>query len=105
MEKHITLTYLLKITNNSNNGLENGELVGTVLIDLKKAFDTVYHDLLCKTLEHYGIQHQTLFWLQPYLSSRKHYCRVGGLGGGDSLTEKKQKSVYLIGHVLGRFSS
>ena len=27
-------------------------MVGTVFIDLKKAFDTVDHDLLCKNLEH-----------------------------------------------------
>ena len=54
-------------------------MVGTVFIDLKKAFDTVDHDLLCKKLEHYGVQQRELSWLQSYLSNRKKFCRVGGV--------------------------
>ena len=54
-------------------------MVGTVFIDLKKAFDTVDHDLLCKKLEHYGVQHRELSWFESYLSDRKHFCRVGGV--------------------------
>ena len=42
-------------------------------------FDTVDHDLLCKKLEHYGVQQRELSWFQSYLSSRKQYCRVGGV--------------------------
>ena len=48
-------------------------------IDLKKAFDTVDHDLLCKMLEHYGVQERELSWFQSYLSNRKQFCRVGGV--------------------------
>ena len=54
-------------------------MVGTVFIDLRKAFDTVDHDLLCKKLEHYGVRQRELSWIQSYLSSRKQYCRVGGV--------------------------
>ena len=54
-------------------------MVGTVFIDLKKAFDTEDHDLLCKTLEHYGAQQRELSWFQSYLSNRRQYCRVGGV--------------------------
>ena len=52
-------------------------MVDTVLIDLKKAFDTVDHDLLCKKLEHYGVQQGELSWFQSSLSNRKQFCSLG----------------------------
>jgi hypothetical protein len=39
-----------------------------VLIDLKKAFDTVDHQILLKKLELYGIKGQALSFLKSYLS-------------------------------------
>ena len=45
---HSTLTCLLKMSDDWYNGLDLGKLVGLVFIDLKKAFDTVDHDILCK---------------------------------------------------------
>ena len=47
---HSTLTCLLKNTDDWYNGLDLGRLVGLVFIDLKKAFDTVDHDILCEKL-------------------------------------------------------
>ena len=61
------------------NGLDLGKLVGLVFIDLKKAFDTVDHDILCKKLEFYGVQQRELSWFRSYLSNRKEFCRVNGV--------------------------
>ena len=54
-------------------------MVGTVFMDLKRALDTVDHDLLCKKLEHYGVQERELSWFQSYLANRKQFCRVSGV--------------------------
>ena len=79
LKLHSTLTCLLKNTDDWYSGLDTGQMVGTVFIDLKKAFDTVDHDLLCKKLEHYSVQQRELSWFQSYLSNRKQFCRVGGV--------------------------
>ena len=47
LRPHSTVTCLLKNTDDWYNGLDLGKLVGLVFIDLKKAFDTVDHDMLC----------------------------------------------------------
>ena len=65
-------------------------LVGSVYIDLRKAFDTVNHEILCQKLEHYGVGDRNLSWFQSYLSNRKQFCRVNGI---DSKTERIEAGV------------
>ena len=74
-----TVTCLLKNTDDWYNGLDLGRFVGLVFIDLKKAFDTVDHKILCQKLAHYGIHHRELSWFKSYLSGRKQFCRVNGV--------------------------
>ena len=79
---HSTVTHLLKNTVDWYNGLDLGKLVGLVFIDhkkLKKAFDTVDHEILCQKLVHYGIQQWELAWFRSYLCNRKQFCRVIGV--------------------------
>ena len=75
---HSTVTHLLKNTDDWYNGLDLGRLVGLVFIVLKKAFDTVDHDILCQKLVHYGVQQRELAWFRSYLCNRKQFCRVNG---------------------------
>ena len=51
---HSRSTCLIKNTDTWYKGMDNGCISGTVFIDLKKAFDTVDHDILCQKLEHYA---------------------------------------------------
>ena len=76
---HSTVTSLIKSTDNWYNGMDLGKLTGVFFIDLKKAFDTVDHDILCQKLECYGIQGRGLAWFRSYLSNRKQYTRVNGV--------------------------
>ena len=47
-----------------------------VFIDLKKAFDTVNHQILLHKLEHYGIRNESLSWFESYLKDRQQYVTI-----------------------------
>ena len=47
-----------------------------VLVDLKKAFDTIDPEILLRKLSHYGIQAQELIWFRSYLSDRSNFTGV-----------------------------
>ncbi len=79
---HSTLTCLLKNTDDWYSGMDLGQLVGLVFVDLKKAFDTVDHKILCDKLKIYGVQQRELSWFKSYLSMRKQFCRVNGVCSG-----------------------
>ena len=76
---HSTATCLLKCTDDWYSGMDKGHLTGLISIDLKKAFDTVDHKILCQKLEHYGVTGRELSWFNSYLSNRKQYCRINGV--------------------------
>ena len=48
-----------------DNGMDLGKLIGVVFIDLKKAFYTVDHDIICQKLECYDIQGRNYCGLDP----------------------------------------
>ena len=51
------------------NVIDDGKMIGVVLVDFKKAFDLVDHDILMSKLEFYGIKENTLScWFKSYLS-------------------------------------
>ena len=67
--------------------MDKGLINGVDFLDLKKAFDTVDHDILIKKLEFYGIKNNALRWFISYLSNRKQVCKVGmSMSNGENIT-------------------
>ena len=82
---HSTATALLDRTNDWYMNLDRKMFNLVVLIDLKKAFDTVDHQILLKKLELYGIKGQALSFLESYLSNRNQKCQIQGSVSSEKL--------------------
>ena len=57
-----------------------------MVLDLKKAFDTVNHDVLLRKLSMYGFSDSTCLWFTNYLGSNTQYAKVNGKISGPRLT-------------------
>ena len=75
---HSTLTALLEATNNWSVNIDNGLLNGVIFIDLKKAFDTINHEILIRKLSNYGVDRNFLTLIKSYLNNRSQKCSVNG---------------------------
>ena len=53
------------------DALEHNKYAVGIFIDIKKALDTINHDILVYTLESYGIRGIVLDWIKSYLSNRQ----------------------------------
>ena len=76
-EGHNTQHALLRLLENWRSSLEGKEIIGTILCDLSKAFDTLPHDLLIAKLDSYGVGANALEIINNYLTNRKQQCKVG----------------------------
>ena len=57
--------------------LNDKKFVVALFVDLKKAYDTVNHDILLKKLELFGIRGIPLKWFCSYLENRLHRVKIG----------------------------
>ena len=71
-----------------------------VFIDLKKAFDTVNHDILLKKLDFYGIKGQALDLLKSYLSNRHQKCQVESFVSSEHLIKCGVPQGSILGPLL-----
>ena len=57
-----TVYALTEITEMIKTTIDSGKFGCGIFVDLKKAFDTVNHEILLNKLEHYGIRGRELKW-------------------------------------------
>ena len=72
-----TTDAMLNFIENIYADLNNGKHVLGVSIDMRKAFDTVCHDILLRKLYKYGVRGVPLSWLRSYMMARTQCVRIG----------------------------
>ena len=68
---------LFRLLQKWQNMFGSGKFIGTILMDLSKAYDCLRHDLLIAKLEAYGLDNGSLNLHLDYLTFRKQRTKVG----------------------------
>jgi len=94
---HSCQTALIRLVENWLKNLDEGEIIGTLFIDLKKAFDLVDHKILLYKLKLYNFSDQTLHLFQSYLTNRVQVVK------DDDIVSEKQIIISGVpqGSILG----
>ena len=95
--KFSTSSALMDITEEWLNAIDNGELIGIVMLDLQKAFDTVNHEILIKKLHDYNLSINIINWFVSYLKDRSQITVINGMRS----TEQKYTCGIPQGSILG----
>ena len=64
------------MTDNWLHAINDGNIVGCILVDFRKAFDLVDHRLLIQKLKHYKVNDLSLSWFDSYLNNRTQQVTV-----------------------------
>ena len=73
-----TLSALIQMCDNWFENMDNGKLTGVVFLDIRKAFDSIDHEILLEKLKFYGITGVEHDWFESYLTSRNQQTFVNG---------------------------
>ena len=68
----------MSIVENIQTQLDDGKYSAGVFVDLKKAFDTIDHNILLKKLDYYGVRGIANEWFASYLKNRKQFVSISG---------------------------
>ena len=75
---HSTITSLIGVSDHWYSNIDNKKANFAFFLDLKKAFDTVDHEILISKLAKYGITCIENNWFKSYLTNRSQYCSIDG---------------------------
>ncbi|CAH1252398.1 NAT16 [Branchiostoma lanceolatum] len=74
-----TTLQLARMIEEWTEAMDSGEIVGCVFLDLRKAFDKVWHAGLLSKLRAYGISGSMHNWFSSYLSERRQRVVIQGV--------------------------
>ena len=77
-----TASAVADLTDDLFSAINTSEVSMAVFVDLKKAFDSVSHDILCSKLDRLGIRGMALDWCLNYLSDRSQVVLANNVRSG-----------------------
>ena len=72
----LTMTSLIDSTELWYENIDHKQVNLATFLDLKKAFDTLDHEILLEKLEAYGVRELGGNWFRSYLEERQQYCKL-----------------------------
>ena len=94
---HSCHTALLRLINAWLEDVDSGKLIGTIFLDLRKAFDLVDHEILIHKLKMYHFSSNSVELFKSYLANRTQIVKVGNMQS----EELKVTSGVPQGSILG----
>ena len=76
---HSCNTALTRLVDAWIKDVDDGKIIGTVFLDLRKAFDLVDHKILLYKLQLYQFSAKALRFFESYLNNRKQLVKVDNL--------------------------
>lgn len=73
-----TLTAAIELVDEIYEAFDERKIVGVCFLDLRKAFDTIDHDVLLKKLDCHGVRGKSNDLIKDYLTDRKQYVVTNG---------------------------
>jgi len=77
--KQSTGLAIMKLVDELSKAIDDKRVSLGVFIDLKKAFDTINHDILLKKLFKYGVRGVAYSWICSYINNRTQFVSVDGI--------------------------
>ena len=91
---------ILDIVSSCYDNVNDKFFIGFIMIDLKKAFDSVTHFIVLQKLEHYGFRGNVFNLFLSYLLGRQQYVRVYNVNFSTQYVKYRVPQGSVLGPIL-----
>ena len=99
-QAHSTGTCLVDFLDSIYEEIDGGGIVGSVYLDLSKAFDSIHHNILIVKLQKLGIRLGSCAWVESYLCDRTQHTKVNNTLSGPLTNECGVPQGSILGPLL-----
>ena len=85
--KHSCQTALTRLVDSWLTSINNKQLIGSVFLDFKKAFDLVNHEILLQKLSYYFPKSPIIYLMNSYLTDRYQFVYLNGKQSNTKLVQ------------------